>query len=489
MSLRRRLTLAAAIAVAVAVVLASSLTYVLVRTQLRGEIDNTLRARVGAASRFAAVPPGTAPRVFPTSRIVQRPGARGADPSLKLAGKSAFLERTPVAGLLKPLPVRPGQDRGFSQIVTKAGQVFRFPNSAVELPVTAAVRAQANSGTGSRLFDTHAGGEHLRVLAAGLSGGGAIETARSLDESDSVLGRIRLILIALAGGGIALAALLGRFVAGTALAPVRRLTDAAEHVAQTQDLGRRIEQDGREDELGRLALSFNSMLDALGVSMRALDDSARAQRQLVADASHELRTPVTSLRMNIELLQQQQTAGDASRQELIADAVAQVEELSALIGDLIELARDDDQVEAFEEIQLDDLVSEAVVRAQRNAPASASFETSLERTVVRGIPPRLDRAISNMLDNAVKCGAADGPIEVGLSGGALSVRDHGPGIAAEDLPHVFDRFYRGAGARAQPGSGLGLAIVRQVAGLHGASVSATGAPGGGTLIRLQLAEL
>jgi two-component system sensor histidine kinase MprB len=329
---------------------------------------------------------------------------------------------------------------------------------ATQLPVSPAVRALARSGKGDILFDARYDGEDVRVLAAGIKPGLAIEIDRSLTEVESTLNQLRLILLIVAASGIALAALLGWFVARTTLAPVRRLTAAAEHVAATNDLGRRID-DTRRDELGSLARSFNAMLAALDGTIRALDESARAQRQLVADASHELRTPVTSLRTNIEILQQPHRLSPSEHARLIADVVGQLEELSALVGDLIELARDDEHVEPLEEVRLDILVSEAIERAQRHAPG-ARFDVTLEETVVSAVPSRLGRAVNNLLDNAVKFAGTDAPIEVRLSGGELAIRDHGPGIDPDELPLIFDRFFRGARSRSLPGSGLGLAIVR-----------------------------
>jgi two-component system sensor histidine kinase MprB len=297
-----------------------------------------------------------------------------------------------------------------------------------------------------------------------------------------------VILAIVAAIGIALAALLGWFVARTTLAPVRRLTAAAEHVAATNDLAARI-GDERRDELGRLARSFNAMLGALDGTMRALDESARAQRQLVADASHELRTPVTSLRTNIEFLQQSPQLAGEERTRLIADVVVQLEELSELVSDLIELARDDEQVaEPLEEVRLDILVGEAVERAQLHAP-QARFDVKLEATLVSAVPSRLGRAVNNLLDNAVKFAGTQSPIEVRLENGELAIRDHGPGIDPDELPHIFDRFFRGARSRALPGSGLGLAIVRQVAERQGGTVSAGPAPGGGTIVRLRVPVL
>jgi len=228
------------------------------------------------------------------------------------------------------------------------------------------------------------------------------------------------------------------------------------------------------------------MLRALDGTMRALDESARSQRQLVADASHELRTPVTSLRTNIEFLQQSEDLEPEARRRLISDVVTQLEELSELVADLIELARNDEQItEPLEEVRLDVLVSESIERARLHSP-QARFDVVLEETVVSAVPSRLGRAVNNLLDNAVKFAGTDAPIEVRLSGGELAIRDHGPGIDPDELPMIFDRFFRGARSRSLPGSGLGLAIVRQVVERHAGSVTAGPAPGGGTIVRLRV---
>jgi two-component system sensor histidine kinase MprB len=309
--------------------------------------------------------------------------------------------------------------------------------------------------------------------------------AQQLTEVDTLLRHLRLILALLDIGGIALAALLGRLVAGAAVLPLKRLTQATEHVALTQDLSSRIESAG-VDEIGRLATSFNAMLDALERSMSALDASVHAQRQLVADASHELRTPVTSLRTNIEILQRQAHNMDPEEQRrVLSDVVEQIGELTLLMNDLIDLARGEEPRADTEDTRLDLMVSEVAERMRRHAPANP-FLLELAPTILPGVPARLERAVANLLDNAVKYSPPGEPVEIELHGGELTVRDHGPGISAEDLAHVFDRFYRGAEARGRPGSGLGLAIVRQVVSQHGGSVAAERAPGGGTLMRIRL---
>jgi two-component system sensor histidine kinase MprB len=370
------------------------------------------------------------------------------------------------------------------ELISATGSVERASDATTTIHPSARVVALARAGAGTYLFDANIKGTDYRVLAAGISPGYALVIDRSLAEDESTLSGLQLILFLLAVGGIVLAALLGRFVARTALAPVRRLTAAVEHVAATNDLGERIDATGR-DELGRLAGAFNAMLAALNGTISALDESARAQRQLIADASHELRTPVTSLRTNIEILQHPADLPEPERTRLIADVVEQLEELSTLVSDLIELARDDEQFEPLEEVRLDMLVAEAIERAKLHAP-EVRFETDLHESVVNAVPSRLGRAVNNLLDNAVKFAGTEEPIEISVHDGELEVRDHGPGIDPDELPLIFDRFFRGSHSRALPGSGLGLAIVRQVAERHAGTVSAAAAPGGGTIVRFRV---
>jgi two-component system, OmpR family, sensor histidine kinase MprB len=337
------------------------------------------------------------------------------------------------------------------------------------------------------LRDTRADGVHLRVLTVGVRGGGAIQLARSLRNVDATLGRLRIVLAVLCAAGTLLAAALGRIFGRQVIQPVSELTAAAEHITHTEDLARRIDVPG-DDEVGRMAQRFNTMLDTLEGSRRELDDSVRAQRQLVADASHELRTPVTALRTNIEVLLAEAELPEDDRRRLLEDVRAETEELGALITDVLELARGDAPLTDVEEVQLDALVREALGRAGRRRPA-VTFTAELEPTVVSGVPDRLGRAVDNLLDNAAKYSPDGAVVEVGLRDGALTVLDHGPGIPAADRPHVFDRFYRGSGARGRPGSGLGLAIVRQVAETHGGTIAVDEAPGGGALFILRLPTL
>ncbi len=465
MSFQRRVTLASAAAVAIAVAIASLATYVLVRNQLHRHINHSLNT---LAQAFV--------------------GAEGSMPRTSPAGtRSATVAPYPYGVLLRRFPDRPGDVTNVVQLVTGAGTSYPAYHGqllALSPQTVSAVTAIARAGRGSRAFDATANGGQFRALAIGVSPGFAIVISHSLTDVNSTLSELRLILVILTLGGIALAALLGWFVARTALSPVRRLTAAVRHVAETRDLGERIDE-RRRDELGSLARSFNVMLTVLDDTVHKLDESARMQRRLVADASHELRTPVTSVRTNIEILERADELPADERSRLIGDVVEQLEELSALINDLIELAREDEHIDSREEVRFDILVTEAIERARLHAP-QVRFEVNLEQTLVNGVPARLDRAVNNLLDNAVKFAGTAEPIEVRLRDGELEIRDHGPGIDAEDMPHVFDRFFRGARSRARPGSGLGLAIVRQVAELHAGSVSVAAAPGGGTVVRLRV---
>jgi two-component system, OmpR family, sensor histidine kinase MprB len=492
MSFRRRITIVSAAAVAIAVVLASILTYALTSDQLHSQVDTQLRHRGHEASAVlrALDAKGQGGAAF-RHRERLRLAAEGALGSAPGAAAGAGRRGSPATAgsssgnIFGGLQPGPDQVRGYQQVVNASGRIVERSAKGVSLPVDARTRALAAHGGKPFFRDAYAKGIHLRVLAESLGKGHAVQFAQPLTEVDSLLSRLRLILALLVVGGIALAALLGRLVAGAAVQPLRRLTETTEHVALTQDLSRRIQPSG-EDELGRLASSFNAMLDALERSMGALDASVHAQRQLVADASHELRTPVTSLRTNIEILQQQgQDMDPEDSRRLLGDVVEQIEELTLLMNDLIDLARGEEPRADAEEVRLDLLVSEVVERARRHAPATPLHE-ELEPTIVTGVPARLERAVGNLIDNAVKYSPPEQPVEVRLHAGELSVRDHGSGISAEDLPHVFDRFYRGAEARGRPGSGLGLAIVRQVAAQQGGSIIAEPAPGGGTLMRLRL---
>jgi two-component system sensor histidine kinase MprB len=430
MSFRLRVTLLAAAAVAAAVAASAAVVYVVVRHQLLGEVDSSLVSR--AHSFMEHPPPG-----FEVGYVQLGPQA-------SLGGSPTVL-----------------------QVIDSTGQGAAFDLPGLD-------RAQRLAGTGGKPFFTDGSVQdtHVRVYAAQVGDGFAIQVARSLTEVDRTLHRLGLYMLFIGLVGVGIAGGLGLVVATAALRPVRSLTSVAEEVTATRDLTRRIDVHSH-DELGRLASAFNAMLVAL-------DTSVKAQRRLVADASHELRTPLSSLRTNIEVLAGGKELPVGERQKLLADVTGQVEELSALVGDLVEIDRE--RPAEVEDVRLDELVRQAVARAKVRAP-KVLFRTKLEESLVRGAPAQLERAVSNLLDNAAKWSSS---VDVDVSGTEVTVRDHGPGISEEDLPHVFDRFYRATNARNLPGSGLGLAIVRHVAQTHGGEATADNADGGGALFRIRL---
>ncbi len=358
--------------------------------------------------------------------------------------------------------------------MTDVGSQYRIPVSTTD-------RTLATSGGNASFSDVDSQGTSLRVLTQPLPMGGAIQVARSLEDTNHTLDTLIIILAAVSAGGIALAAALGPFVARTALAPAGEVSDAAEEVARTHDLTHRIEVRG-DDELGRLAASFNEM-------MAALQLSEAAQRRLVADASHELRTPLATLRTNIETLGRTEELDPEERKRLVADLTQELEEMTELVGDVVELARAPGQdAIARQDVALDELTRDAIERSQRRS-RDMRFAQDLHPTLVHADAQRLGRAISNMLDNACKWSPDGGEIEVEVREGRVTVRDHGAGFPPEGLDKVFDRFWRADEARGKPGSGLGLAIVQRVADEHGGRAWASNAADGGAVVSLELPEI
>ena len=430
------------IAVSLTVVAASILLYLVAREQLRAPVDEALESR---AAEISLQPLGVIPGQGGDSYLAVQPGF--------------------------------GEARGYVQLVRSDGSVLLPPRQEVEIPVDDDVLGVAGEEGAAYWRDVEVDDTHLRVFTFAYGPDAAVQVARPLTEVDESLRRIGLVLLLIAAGGIVIAAGLGLVVARAALSPVRKLTETVEHVSETHDLSERIEVTGN-DELSRLAASFNTMLGAL-------EESTRAQRQLVADASHELRTPLTSVRTNIEVLAGDHLLPPGERTRLLSDVVEQLGEMTTLIAELIELARAEQLTVAPEDVRLDLLVADAVERARRNRP-EVVYTVDLEPATVTGVPATIERAVGNLLDNAAKWSPEGSEVEIALREGRLTVRDHGPGIADEDLPYVFDRFYRARAARGMPGSGLGLAIVRQVAESHGGDVVAERAEGGGTRMVLTL---
>jgi two-component system sensor histidine kinase MprB len=451
-SLRARIAGAAALAVALVVVIAAVAIYLGVRAELRGEVDDSLRERAAAIGSLRA------------ERGLDRAPRPGQGPG------------RPDRRLPVPPPEPFGGPGGFAQLVLPSGHVVRGPGTRDVLPVDRAADEIARAGSGERFEDTTVAGTHLRVLTRALPGGGAIQIARPLDEVDRQLDRVLLVLILVGAAGVALGGALAALVARAALAPVARFTARTEELAGDPDPSHRIEERA-SDELGRLARSFNSTLDSL-------ERSVEAQRQLVADASHELRTPIASLRANIQTLEHAERLPADERESLRADIVAELDELTALVADIVELARGAKPGDLVDDVRLDEIARIVAERARARATRAVTLDVSAEPAVVRGDAQRIQRAVANLVDNALKWSPDGGTVELRVANGMLTVRDHGPGFEEADLPHVFDRFYRATGARSLPGSGLGLAIVRQTAEAHGGHVRASNAPGGGALLRV-----
>ena len=372
------------------------------------------------------------------------------------------------------------------------GQVIDTTGAVVSgggLPVTGQVRLVAvNLAPAFFTTVTVAGNqmrEYVEHLPAGttvqsgvLVDGGALQIATLLNV-DTVLKKLALLLGSVAFVGVLLAVALGWLVARTALVPLNALTDTVEDLAETTDVTRRL-QPGRRDELGRLRRTFNRLLEAL-------ESSRRAQSQLVLDASHELRTPLTSLRTNLEVIRRVEELSAEDRSVLVDDVLVQLQELTDIVGDLAELARGDRGPAPRELLRLDLLVQDEVaVQNTHGRAQDVRFDLEAAPCWVVAHDDGLRRAVGNLLDNARKWSPPGEPVEVECREGTVVVHDHGPGIAAEDLPHIFDRFYRSPAARGLPGSGLGLAIVAQVVKAEGGTIVAENDPGGGARMAMRL---
>jgi two-component system sensor histidine kinase MprB len=456
------LTVAGAGAVFVALAIASLVIYVSVRSKLNEQVDASLiQSAQGVAAKW---------------NLANGPQALKAK-----SGKGAAAGTVPTSDA----PPFGSDASGYFQLTPTFSNVTDENRSAATIPKLKApgyipfvgLDASVARGVSPPYFrDVRYRGVAMRLYTTSLpSTGGLVRTARPLTEANATLSRVRWLLVALTLGGALAAGLLGRLAANAVLRPVRALAGAVREVSATRDLKRRIPVSGR-DELASLAADFNAML-------AALDESQQAQQQLIADASHELRTPLTAHRANIELLARPDLPAD-QRGRVLGAAVRAMERLSALVDDLIHAAREGKSVDAREPLALDRLAAAAVDRAQHRA-LELRFDSTLEACEVVGARSRLERAVDNVLDNAIKWSPPGGAVEVRLLDGTLTVRDHGPGIAEADLPHVFDRFYRAPAARSLPGSGLGLAIVKQTVEDHRGSVAIANADGGGTLVTLR----
>lgn len=439
MSLRLRVGVLAALGVGIAVALTALAGYFTVADQLQRSVDQNLleRAQEAVNTQFGV----------PSKVVLQ-------DPETILAADLRI-------GLIRP-------DGG----MYVANEESAPPVGKAEVAV-----ALGHASHSARTITNN--GESMRVVAVPAGPRLALVLAQPTGPTDAILTRLKTVSVVVGGAGIALALWAGFSIAQTGLRPVTKLTEAAENVAATGRLDP-IDVEG-SDEIARLTHSFNAML-------AAVRQSQLRQSQLVADAGHELRTPLTSMRTNLDLLAQTEAEGrlpDDERKALIADVRAQAEELTQLVGDLVELSRDDPPTTTFEPIDLADIVTDAIARVRRRAPR-ITFESDVQSWTVNGDASALSRAVTNLLDNAAKFSPAEGTVTVTLHGGTLHVTDDGPGISEDDLPHVFERFYRSPEARSRPGSGLGLSIVKATAERHSGVVGAGAADGGGARLSMTI---
>jgi two-component system, OmpR family, sensor histidine kinase MprB len=494
MSLRARMGGAAGLAVALAVIAVAVSVYAGTRSELQGQVDESLRnlaqpflIRAGVMAPPAGQPSPGGSGAGQGSPLTGgqsggAPGAPGGAGGGGVPGGSSLGVTTPKdcdegLGIDVSRGAGFGAAVGYVQIVLSNGKICLSSGERTAIPVDSATKTLASNGSGHFSYDAQVGSTHLRVLAYGIGRRGALMVALPLTDVDKALSSQLLLLILIAAGGIALAALLGILVARTAVAPIARFTRQTEAIAANPDRldHERVDVRGA-DELARLAQTFNRTLDAL-------ERSVQAQRNLVADASHELRTPIATIRANLQLMRDEQLLSPEDREALRADVIDELDELTALVGDVVELARGTKRNGEPGDVRVDAIVSAAADRTRRRAP-QLTVEVSAEPTLVHGEADRIARAIANLLDNAAKWSPPGGVIEVTLQDGTLTVRDHGPGFHDEDLPFVFDRFHRARDARSKPGSGLGLAIVRQAAEAHGGFVQAENHRDGGALMRI-----
>ena len=438
LTLRARVAVLTSVAVALAVAATALGLFLTLRSQLYGQFEQDLVTRANAGVNGALADP---------SQIAQLPA-------------DAF---------------------GGSQwaLLTSDRRLY-IPQGGEQPPVNDTEFAVASGEQSQTVRVVKSNGDSARMVAVPAGGGTALVLYETTDSVDKALRDVSVVLLLIGFLGVAGAAVVGYAVARAGLRPVAELTAAAERVAATEDLTP-IEVRS-DDEIGRLAQSFNAMLVSLGAGRER-------ERRLVADAGHELRTPLTSIRTNLDLLAQANSEGvdlpAADRVALLADVRAQITELGDLIGDLVQLSQGAPDATSNEEIDLSAIVDRAVERVRRRAPGVV-FDVDVQPWWVVGDATSLERAVTNLLDNAAKWSPPAGTVRVRLHAGRLSVADEGPGIPEADQTRVFERFYRSSAARGMPGSGLGLAIVAQTTQQHQGTVQASSAPAGGALVTLTL---
>jgi two-component system sensor histidine kinase MprB len=447
MSLRKKLALVSGLITLVTVGVLAVSAYLIASHELRSQVDESLKSRAATIVREI-------------DRALDRRDFFGR-------------QRAPIG----PTLLQPEFD-AITQVIDTNGAILASLGPS-ELAVTGAdlELAASNVGFAGRFANSSVDGKSYRIYTLSLPAGGAIQLGRDITDIEDARAGLRTWLIVIGLVGIALAALVGWFVARRTTQPIEQLARSADEIARTQNTNDPISIDAT-GEIGNLVTSFNTMVAALGRSVAQ-------QKQLVQDASHELRTPLTSLRANAELLERTDLPAE-TRREIVNDIRAEVDELTALSSELSALASDQRGTEDMSSVRLDEAIGDLVDRAQRRSGREVRLHVDGAATVdVR--PNQLDRAVSNLIDNALKFSPSSTPIDVFVRGTRIEVHDSGPGIAPKDRPFVFDRFYRAAATRAMPGSGLGLAIVKQFADIHGARTLVGASGTGGAMVGLDLA--
>lgn len=446
MTLRKKLSLASGLIAFITVGVLATSAYLIASHELRSQVDDSLHARADTIVREI-------------NRALQRPDFLGR-------------QRTP----LGPTLLQPEFD-AITQVVGTDGTILASIGPA-ELAVTPTDLELAASQTPnvSRIINTTVDGKSYRVFSLSLPAGGVLQLGRDITDIEDARAGLRTWLVVIGIAGVLLSALVGWLIARRTSRPIEQLAQSADEIAKTTNTTDPISIDA-SGEVANLVSSFNTMLSALGRSLAQ-------QKQLVQDASHELRTPLTSLRANAELLERPDLP-EQTRREIVHDMRAEVDELTALSSELSALASDQSATESPSLVRLDEAVRELSERAQRRSGRTINVMADAAG-VVNVRPSQFDRAVSNLIDNAIKFSPAASAIEVFIRGNRVEVHDSGPGIAPEDRPFVFDRFYRAAGTRSFPGSGLGLAIVKQFADIHGAQTLVGASGTGGAMVGLDL---
>lgn len=480
MSLRARIALLVGVTVLIATAIAGVGTAITTRNVGRDRLDQELTTD---ASRFSATGAQLGNQLQFAFQLRQATCSESLDglgedpdPILTRPERGSREDRS-----LGGLVVGRGRDRllipefaAAMQRISPEGVAF---SACLTLPINDRDADIAATGVGTSLRTVSIEGERFRVLTEGYGNLGAVQFARDLELTEDTMNGLLVRIIAFGLVGAILAAMLGWFWAKRATLPVKQLSETAERVARTHDLGERIELD-REDEIGTLATSLNSMLTSL-------DTSREQQQRLVQDASHELRTPLTSMRTNIELLQRHQNLDLDTQARVLADINTELAELTELAAELVESATEVSTTPgSLTPVVLSELVTECVERARRRHRREVGLELSVtdDPLAVHADPTLIARAVTNLINNATKFTDDSTDIDVVVTNSSVVVNDRGPGIPDQDLPHIFERFYRATAARSAPGSGLGLAIVKQIVDGHGGEVTAINRDGGGASI-------